>query len=340
MKKQGEKKTTVTAPRLLSETTVFYSASRDANGLPVHNILSSGQITKKRLTTLVKRLVAQGRMEVVWEETDINPHIRRLPRRFRRAFEDAVERHDIGNACLYPTEHVIRQKIDLDKWKEEPYTTRLWLGGSHLDLVFFDLAVLEKYRNDPRYKYQQTFFGGTLSIGDEHYMDEAFPQKDKVSVSNFGIGYDAGYRRVIAVILSDLRGLSPEHQKIWQAYERTDHCKLNEGSFNAWFIGDFSEFGSIYEAFLEELHIINEMSQACFSEKLLNSEFTTPPRSFGVPLRPTQREFFEFARVLDLMLSENINIDFFPTSISRHTHTSPKLLKWAADNIARQPLRF
>jgi hypothetical protein len=314
----------MTASQLLETVTASYRDSHDANGLPVYALIETEEVDASEVSNLIAEFVDRGEIEVVWSETDLNPHIRRLPRKYRLPFPEAAARFDLTQACLYPMEDVIASEIDLTKWKRQPYTHRLWAGGAHMDLVFFDLEVLERYRNDPRFRYEQTYFGGSIGLKNKHAEDETFPERDQVFIQQFGIGYDAQGHRVLSVILSDLRGLTNEHQNIWRGFEREDPCKLNEASFDAWYKGEWSEFGSVYEALTEELRIVNEMTARAFGKKLFKSEFATPPDAYGVLLRPTYREYMDFARALDLMLSENIDTRFFPDSIERHSLRTDK----------------
>jgi hypothetical protein len=314
----------LTSELLLTEVIAFYAASPDANGLPVRWVIEHFNVPAAVVETHVRALASEAAIEVVFAEVEENPHIRRLPRAWRGPVEELLEQYDIRDACLYPMPRAIQQHVDLSKWKEHPYTLRLWQGASHLDQVFFDLAVLERYRNDPRYRYVQRFFGGQICIKSEHYLSGDFPERDKVLVERFGIGYDERGLRVVAVTLRDLRHLSFEHQKAWASFERFDPCKLNEATFKSCYWGSWSEFGSIFEAVPAELAVINQMTQAAFGRPLFREDFTNKyPPAYDVLLRPTQKEFLDFACALDLLLSENINRDFFPDTISR-TYLEPR----------------
>lgn len=305
---------------ILAKATEFYSKSMDANGLPYASLLREAEDAAS-LEETVCAAARAGDIEVRFESAEINPHIRRLPRHMIPDFEYSYERHGLAGACLYPSIENIESTLDLTRLNNEPYSLRLWAGGNHLDLVFFDLDVLDRYRSDPRFNYQQHFFGGSITLGREHYESETFPEKDKSFVQRFGIAYDADGHRVLGMILSDLRDLTPEHQQAWRSHERTDPCKLNEATFNSIFLGTWSEFGSIFEALPEELRMINEMAVMAFGRPLFKSTFDRSyPPAYGVLLRPTKKEYLDFARVLDEMLSENIDPDFFPGWVPR-THS-------------------
>ena len=302
----------MTRKEILERALDFYGASRDANGLPYRD-LEKNAVDLKRLEKAVVSAAGAGILEVRFESAETNPHIRRLPRHLVPDFEYNYGGHGLERSCVYPSVAKIAERLDLSRFKNEPYTERLWAGGNHLDLVFFELAVLDRYRDDPRFRYQQHFFGGSIHLKDEHYIDEDFPEKDKSFLERFGIAYDPRGHRVLGVLLSDLRRLSPEHQRAWHSHEVTEPCKLNEATFNSLFLGKWSEFGSVFEALPAELSVVNEMARIAFGKRLFKNTFEDGvPSDYGVLLRPTKKEFLNFARALDLMLSENIDPAFFP----------------------------
>lgn len=304
---------------LVAQATEFYSKSRDANGLPFTALVKQAHDSAK-LEKVVCAAARAGAIEVRFASAECNPYIRRLPRKLLPDFDYSYGRHGLDGACLYPTVEHIAKHVDLSHLAGEPYTHRLWAGGNHLDLVYFDLAVLDRYRSDPRFHYKQHFFGGSVTLGQEHYESETFPERDKSWVQRFGIGYDADGHRVLGMILSDLRDLTPEHQLAWRSHERTDPCKLNEATYNSMILGQWSDFGSIFEALPAELSVINEMCQIGFGKPLFKSVFDrAQPAAYGVLLRPTRKEYLDFARALDEMLSENIDPKFFPAWVPR-TH--------------------
>jgi hypothetical protein len=80
-----------------------------------------------------------------------------------------------------------------------PFTLRLALGDGQLEYRPFDLAVLEDYRNDPRYIYQSNDISGWISVHDEHYTSAAMREPDKVMLETFGFCYDDDMNRAVAV---------------------------------------------------------------------------------------------------------------------------------------------
>lgn len=113
-----------------------------------------------------------------------------------------------------------------------------------------------------------------------------------------------------------LSRLSPEHQQIWNA-------KLLEGEFilhREYALsssGRFPENESIFTAFITELQIINKMCAAIGKPPLFRNDFKDgdKPRGFSFLIRPTAKELKDFIHILDKMISDNLNKDFFKGDI-------------------------
>jgi hypothetical protein len=85
------KRATLTAKSLLNEVVTFYASSNDANGLPVQRVVNTYKTDSAMVQQLARKLVADGLVEVVFAEVDENPHIRRLPRLWRKPFQELIE---------------------------------------------------------------------------------------------------------------------------------------------------------------------------------------------------------------------------------------------------------
>lgn len=122
----------------------------------------------------------------------------------------------------------------------------------------------------------------------------------------------------MAAFLRYLAGLSPEHQQIWISKQILGETHLHPDYFRTSIVGDFPERLSVYQAVLLEMKTANEMSKAMGRPPIFREEFAEShrPREFGYLLRPTLKEFNDFVHLLDKMLSENINRDFFRNDVS------------------------
>jgi hypothetical protein len=81
--------------------------------------------------------------------------------------------------------------------------------------------------------------------------------------------------------------------------------------------GMWPEHHSVYAAFIQEQIEINRLSALIGKAPLFRKTFADyeRPIEFSSMLRPTRRNFQEFAHLLDKMLSENLNRDFFKGDI-------------------------
>jgi len=203
--------------------------------------------------------------------------------------------------------------VDQTQYEGQPYTLQLALGDPQLKYVFFELHVLEKYFRDPRYHCYFSDSEGSISVRDEHYLSTGMPEKDKVLLETFGIGYDEHRNRVVVAFLRYLSNLSREHQQIWKAQEISGQCKVNGDYLRASFLGAWPEYYSVYEAFIQEQVEINKLSSLIGKPALFKAtcDEGKRPLEFSPMLRPTRQNFQNFAHTLDKMLSENINREFF-----------------------------
>lgn len=172
--------------------------------------------------------------------------------------------------------------------------------------------MLEHYRNDPRYYYETNFISGSISIRDEYFESSSLPEHDQVLLQTFGFAYDEDFNRAVAVFIRYLADLSPEHQRVWHAKMLSGDYKLHPDYYRSSILGEWGTRISIFEAFTLELTVINQMAERMGRPALFRETFTSNrPTEFGFLLRPTLAEFNAFVHLLDKMLSDNINKDFF-----------------------------
>jgi hypothetical protein len=178
---------------------------------------------------------------------------------------------------------------------------------------------LEFYRNDPRYYYSNNDINGCIGVQDEYYESEQMREGDRVLLQTFGFAYDEDLNRAVAVYLRYLADLSPEHQQIWRAKELKGNYRLHSDYFRTTIMGDWGEGGSIFSAFVNELYIINRMSEAMGRPPLFRIDCgkygAGKPQNFSFLVRPTFEEFNNFILLLDKLLSDNIDRDFFQNEV-------------------------
>lgn len=298
---------------LLEYIAEHYLSSRDFNGLPVRTLRQTHGLTKDAARQVAERLLRAEDIDIMFGNVHVNPHIKAFSHITPEKQIDFLAELGLEDShCIYPSKGYL-SKLKLEsRFEGHPYDLELALGAGQLEYRVFDLLILEHYRNDPRYYYETNFISGSISITDEYFESGSMPEKDQVLLQTFGFAYDNDLNRGVAVFLRYLQGLSPEHQRIWHARELTGDYKLHPDYYRSSILGDWGTRTSIFEALPLELKIVNEMCVLIGKPPLFRKTFDSDrPKDFGFLLRPTLFEFNGFVLLLDKMLSDNINKDFF-----------------------------
>jgi len=265
---------------------------------------------------LINALVRENKISLTFASHSGNPYIKRLS---DLPVDDQLTRlaeEDLWTICAYPSPQAIRVAADLSTYGTRPFTRRLALAEPQLMPVFFDLQVLDRYYRDPRYHFDFHDYAGSISITTEHYDSPDVAETDKVFLQTFGIGYDSRRNRVVVAFLRYLANLSPEHQQIWNPYVVQDTCSMNSDYERAAIYGHWPEYHSAYQAFLTEQAEINKLAHLIGKPNFFRETFEEQrPKEFNPMLRPTRKNLDDFVHLLDKMLSENMNRDFFKGDI-------------------------
>lgn len=309
---------------LLARVTAQYLASRDFNGLSVHALVDTApptdlqemilQMTAEpavpsdQTVSLIRGLVEEGLLTVVFGDVHPNPHIRAFPDEPMDVTLAKLSAPNLKHACLYPTAQHLQTVVNPPDYAGRPYALELARGAATLSHRAFDLHVLEPYRNDPRFEYRTNDISGRIFVKSE---DSGLSENEEVFL-RFGFAYDDADNRYVAVFPWDLFKLSPETQQLWRMREIKRETSLHPDYFRSAIMGDFAQHYSMYQAFGLELRTINEMAAAIGRPSLFRHDYVeNRPRAFEALLRPTLREFNEFVRLLDSMISDNIHLKFF-----------------------------
>lgn len=276
------------------------------------------------LRQLIRPLVESGQLYVNYGDRHPNPHI--------LAFDPEpvdeqllkLDEGDLESACLYPTVACLRTVVDPADYEGRPYTLELALGYPVLGYHFFDLSILESYRNDPRYYY--TFdIDGMISVANEHYEQPTMDKRDQVLLQTFGLALAKDKYWAIVVFRRYLSMLSPEHQQMWKAKQEPDDPDLYQPHRDYWrmSMGEWPEKMSLFTAFLLEMEQVNRLAEIIGRPPLFrNTYHDERPRDFGYLIRPTARDLANFAGVLDKMLSDNIDRKFFQNDVPYEDETT------------------
>lgn len=298
--------------RILDEVSNRYLGSGDFNGAPLRMLARELKIKWPAYSQDIEMLIKKDKLRVVFSDTDANPHIIRFgcePVETQLSKLPTADEH----ACVYPTPTHLEGVVDRTQYEGSPYTLSLALGTSQLSYKAFDLSVLEFYRNDPRYEYTADDIRGQIGLTTQYYESQQMRGSDRIFLDTFGFCYDDDFNRAVAVFVRYISDLSPEHQQIWKAKELEGDYKLHPDYYRNSIIGDWGERISIADAFIQELQIINQMSHAMGRPPLFRNDFAKQgrPVEFAFLVRPTLKEYNDFVLLMDKMLSDNINKDFF-----------------------------
>lgn len=224
-----------------------------------------------------------------------------------KILDDATGQHFV----VYPGPAHLK-KAASRRFKGQPFSRELAYGRGQLEPIFFDVSVLEFYRNDPRYHYRCNSVSGYISVRDKFYSSDDMKESDKVLLQTFGFGFDDDMNRYVAAYLIYLSRLSPEHQTIWNAKRVSIPCKLHPDYYMSTIRGFWAEKTIVFDAFRRELYHINRICERLQWPPLFKDIYDEDvPRDFCFLIRPTLREFEAFVHLLDKMLSDNINPNFF-----------------------------
>ncbi len=301
---------------ILSNVLEFFQSSHDFNGILFCLLAERLDLPATKVRKAIAKLLEEGKVTLAFYGHSGNPHVKRLPDLLVNEQLARLNSDDPEEICIYPSAQLLEEFVDLRTYDSRPFTRRLALCEPQLTPVFFELGVLERYYRDPRYEFEFRDFYGSIGLTNEHYDSDEVGERDRVFLQTFGIGYANERERVVVVYLRYLAHLSPEHQQVWNAHVVRSPCLMNSDYARVTIGGDWAEHYSVYQAFLTEQVELNKIATIIGKPNLFRKTFAEErPEGFAPMLRPTKRNFEEFVHILDKMLSENINRDFFGNDI-------------------------
>lgn len=290
---------------ILNETVERYLNSGDFNGLGVFPMTSAADIAA------IRELIIEGRLDLVRGDEHPNPHIKALP---ADSVEIQLKKIDASGlkGCLYPTPQLLTE-LNAAVNETAPYTRALKEGAPQLSFRAFDLRALEWYRNDPRFDFVVDDIHGRIMQKSGTQIADRAVVLDALEFFEFGFAYDHEMHRAVAAFIRYLHDLPPAQQIEMKKHELRGSYMLHPDFFRTQIIGEFPERMSIYDAFLQEKIEINRMCDLIGKPRLFRTEHQDlkRPDGFGILIRPTKKEFRDFALLLDQLLSDDLNRDFF-----------------------------
>ncbi len=307
----------------------FFVKSSDFNGIPLRNISKELNIDYEDSIDLIKELVIE---DIISIQSSTNPHIigfkhYRIDSQVHILEEAKKTTETIHNfagiemssedtefpICLYPSKKYINEKRDLTEFNNAVYTKQLALGEPHLKPIFFEIEVLDRYFNDPRFEFEFKDYSGRISCKYDENENPILREEDNVFLKTFGLGFDESGNRLAVAYLRYLKGLTSEHQVYWKGKEKTGNCKMLEEYHQNTIEGNWTFSYSIFSGFLGEQKCINDLTEFIFGKPLFRKTFDKEnrPKEFTFFFTPTLKNYNDFILLLDKMISENINKDFF-----------------------------
>jgi len=215
--------------------------------------------------------------------------------------------------CLYPSKNYLNKKRDLTEFNNAVYTKQLALGEPHLKPIFFEIEVLDRYFNDPRFDFEFEDYSGQISCKYDENKNPMVREEDDIFLKTFGLGVDENGNRLAVVYLRYLKDLTSEHQVFWKSKEKNGKCKMLEEYHQNTIEANWTFSYSIFSGFLGEQKCINDLTELVFSKALFTKTFEKEnrPKEFTFFFTPTLKNYNDFILLLDKMISENINKEFF-----------------------------
>lgn len=308
-----------------------YLTSGDFNGLPFYDYAKNFN-TISEAKESIKKLIKSSDIELMY--TAANPHIKPFDiSKYQDEFlselfktPDHLERNivtyeeievDFGNAynqfCLYPTKKLLKSTLKNERrfLEKAPFTKLLCFGAPQLELVYFRIDVLDRYLEDPRYIVSYNDYYGRI-----YFNTKAKKHAEDMYLKYFGLAYNEKTgENLICAFIGDLNKLTDRHQYHFYSYmEQKKRAVFPEKNFyKNQILGEFAEEHSIFEAFLEEIKVINNMTRIICNEDLFRNEFGENDRkkliNFHPFLKPTKNTYSSFCQILDKLFTDNLNID-------------------------------
>ena len=190
--------------------------------------------------------------------------------------------------------------------------------GSFFKVVYFDIHVLEKYFNNPKYHIFYSGYRGSISIKDAYFNES----NRNEYVKNFGIAYnkDNPNKRAIVAFASELSKLSSKEQAHWYSsmFDESENYFPNNGFIKNLIYGEWVKDISIFDAIVMEIQVANSMCTSIGITKMFREEFNPNslnkddmPMHYHIILLPTRDNYFNFINTLEKLVINNIQRQTF-----------------------------
>ncbi|WP_336595768.1 hypothetical protein [Bacteroides acidifaciens] len=291
---------------LLQKIVEYYLKSTEYNGLPICTLADNSD-------DVLCQLVDEDKVEILSSNDVINPHIKA----FNVTTDKDIQKEYIRNKSIlsvaYPSKMVL-SGIDIDLTM--PYSGMLRKGAEQFEILYFDIEILERYANNPKFFIIDNGYRGSIYPEDQYLEDEEI---DNEYVKNYGMAYIDGptFERAVGVFVYDLSKLTAQKQQLWRAFELKfqDRCHIHPGFVKNLVLGAWVTEMWVFHAIIDEMKTINAMCVAMNVPPLYNHTFGTHfsemPEGYRNILLPTKKNYYDFVLVIEKMLVHNLSFKTF-----------------------------
>ena len=280
--------------------------STEYNGFPLYAMTDD-------LEAVLCQLIDEDKVEILSSNDVINPHIKAL---------DVVADKEVQKECIrnkeilsvaYPSKLVL-SNIDIDSTM--PYSGMLRKGAEQFEIVYFNIEILERYANNPKFFIIDYGYRGSI------YPEDQYLEEDEIEneyVKNYGMAYidSPTFERAVGVFVYDLSKLTAQKQQLWRAFElkSQDKCHIHSGFVKNLILGAWVTEVWVFHAIIDEMKTINAMCTAMSIPPLFShtygTHFSEMPEGYRNILLPTKKNYYDFVLVMEKMLVHNISSKTF-----------------------------
>jgi hypothetical protein len=300
----------MTKESVLNEIIQYYLSSHDFNGLPLYHM-------KNYDCEILHNLIDEGLIEVLSEREVINPHIKGFNLNIPKEQQKENISREANHSVLYPTKKAL-ESVPADYTR--PYSIMMQKGEKQFKIIYFNIEILERYANNPKFLIMDNGYRGNIYPKDEHIEDKTIEDE---YIKDYGMAYIDGeiLDRAIGVFVCDLAKLSSQKQMLWKGFElaNQNNCKINSGFIDNLIHGEWVTTVWIFHALIEEMKIINNQCQSMGIPNLFNKTFGTHysemPYGYRNILLPTLKNYYDFVLVLEKMVVHNLSYKTFQKAV-------------------------
>ncbi len=197
------------------------------------------------------------------------------------------EHNTIVTHIFFPSKDILERFYlqNLNKFiNNGKYKNRLHCGYSQIELVYFEIGVLDKYlRNKEKFTLTDDTTGGVLKLNLNYLHTLSDDQVEKIYFNKIWYGKRKllNGNTSISAILSDLSGLNKKEQSYWYSFELENPEFIeNDGDFDRFitraYHGNFIDSDDPLSEISNEISVINKIFEFELFQNTENPYLTYP----------------------------------------------------------------